>query len=87
MYVIHLKSNHLNLNEFEAKLLYLLHVKNFPFKNIVTLERMFCNMKYYHNILICKPAGREKSQCICYAGYLVYFIHITRLSAKDTNAS
>ena len=35
-----------NLNEFEAKLLYLLHVKIFPFKNIVTSERMFCNMKF-----------------------------------------
>lgn len=50
MYVNHLKSNHVNLNEFEAKLLYLLHVKNFPFKNIVTLERMFCNMKYCNGV-------------------------------------
>lgn len=46
MYVIHLKSNHVNLNEFEAKILYLLHVKIFPFKNIVTSERTFCNMKF-----------------------------------------
>ena len=37
------------MNRFEIKLFYLLHVKIFPFKNIVALELMFCNTKFIAN--------------------------------------
>ena len=40
------------MNRFEIKLLSLLHVKIFPFKNIVTPELMFCNMNFIANLFL-----------------------------------
>ena len=40
------------MNRFEIKLLSLLHVKIFPFKNIVTLELMFCNINFIANLFL-----------------------------------